>query len=465
MFKRVSLSVLLGLIGGVAAFVLQELLVDNSAIMGELKTALVESTKQGLIVGFVMCLFLGSSDRMGRGDSRGAMRQAGMAGLYGLVGGFISLNLSNAFYTVLSKALGDPVVYGHTDFGGYALDLIPRSLGWMLLGAGLGLTASLPSGSSRRTWHATIGGGLGGIIAGILFVLLSMTLGSIMAGLTGKATEIGVFGRAAGFTVVGGAVGFFMSIIKEMMKSAWIEVILARNESQEYPIDKTRNIIGRAETTDVPLYGDPAVAPQQAAIIWTDAGFILQNLNTNLVVSQNNGAPGKLKHGDVIRVGSFTLRFCEKKGRAASKQRDIAEKQHRPLADPSGVCPYCGQKPDPKTGNCACSAPNAQRPPSPSQSASATVTELRVINGVHSGAIVKLSQVLSIGRDANCQIQLSEDTLVSRRHARVEPRNNTWVVIDEGSSNGTFVNGQRIQESDIKPGDILTIGKTTLQVG
>lgn len=469
MFKRVSISVILGLVGGIAAFVLQELLVNNQAILGGAVTAMRESAKQALIIGAVLCLFLGSAERLGRGDSRGAGRQAVMAALLGLPGGFITLNLSNALYTAMSNLLGNPVVHGQAGLGGYALDIVPRALGWMVLGAGLGLTASIPGGSGRRNWHATVGGALGGATAGVLFVLLSMTLGSVVASLSGRpneVVEVGVFGRAVGFTVIGGAVGLLMSLMKEMMKSAWIEVILARNESQEFPIDKTRNIIGRSESADVPLYGDPAVAPSQAAIVWMENGFVLQNLNASTIVSVNNGAPAGLKHGDVIRVGSFTLRFCERKGRVPSAVRDIAEPSRKPIPNPSGACPFCGQKPDANTGQCGCSTAPTPLSAQPNTAHSTeAAAEIRVVNGAHSGQVVRLQQVTAIGRDASCQLQLAEDTLVSRRHARLEPRNSNWVVVDEGSSNGTFVNGSRVQESPITPGDILTIGQTTLQVG
>ncbi len=471
MFKRVSLSVILGLVGGIATFVIQELLVDNKAIMGGSITAARESFVQSLIIGAIMCFFLGSADRLGRNDTRGALRQASWAALLGLPIGFIALNQSNRLYTDLSILLGNPVVHGQAGLGGYALDLVPRALGWMVLGSWLGLSASIPGWSFRRCWHAFMGGAIGGVVAGVLFTLLAASIGSIYAGLSGRpneAVEVGVFGRAVGFTVIGGAVGLLMSLMKEMLKSAWIEVILARNETQEFPIDKTRNMIGRSETADVPLYADPAIAPNQAAILWTDGAFVLQNLNPQTIVSVNNGAPGGLKHGDVIRIGSYTLRFCEKKGRVPSAVLDKAKAAQKVLADPSGACPFCGKIPDVKTGQCQCSATTAPQPMLPASTTSANASaaaEIRIVNGALSGHVLRLQQAVAIGRDASCQLQLTEDTLVSRRHARLEPRNTAWVVIDEGSSNGTYVNGSRVQESAIKPGDILTIGHTTLQVG
>ncbi|MEM1109084.1 MAG: FHA domain-containing protein [Planctomycetota bacterium] len=58
------------------------------------------------------------------------------------------------------------------------------------------------------------------------------------------------------------------------------------------------------------------------------------------------------------------------------------------------------------------------------------------------------------------------DTRVSRRHAEVSVQNGTWVIRDLGSSNGTWVNGSRIQGlCELEEGDRLAIGRVTLIVG
>ncbi len=64
-------------------------------------------------------------------------------------------------------------------------------------------------------------------------------------------------------------------------------------------------------------------------------------------------------------------------------------------------------------------------------------------------------QTYSIGRDPGNQIILN-DNFVSRRHAELIISDNGYVIIrDTGSSNGTFVNGNRINECYLKPGDIV----------
>src|SRR5690242_474950 len=51
--------------------------------------------------------------------------------------------------------------------------------------------------------------------------------------------------------------------------------------------------------------------------------------------------------------------------------------------------------------------------------------------------------VLRIGRDTKNDLIL-EDEEVSRRHARVEARGNGWVLMDVGSTNGTFLNDREL---------------------
>lgn len=71
-------------------------------------------------------------------------------------------------------------------------------------------------------------------------------------------------------------------------------------------------------------------------------------------------------------------------------------------------------------------------------------------------------QTFNIGRDASNQIVLN-DNLVSRHHAQLTLLDNGQVMIkDLGSSNGTFVNGNRITECYLNTGDIVKCGAAFL---
>jgi pSer/pThr/pTyr-binding forkhead associated (FHA) protein len=67
----------------------------------------------------------------------------------------------------------------------------------------------------------------------------------------------------------------------------------------------------------------------------------------------------------------------------------------------------------------------------------------------------------SIGRSPDCDIFL-DDVTVSRRHAVLLRRDDSFVIEDQGSLNGTFVNRHRIESAELADGDELQIGKYRL---
>jgi pSer/pThr/pTyr-binding forkhead associated (FHA) protein len=80
------------------------------------------------------------------------------------------------------------------------------------------------------------------------------------------------------------------------------------------------------------------------------------------------------------------------------------------------------------------------------------------------GSVFQLETEASIGRAAGCQITL-DDTYASQIHARLFTRDSTWQVEDLGSTNGTWLNRQKVSgPMVISPGDRLQIGNTILEM-
>jgi pSer/pThr/pTyr-binding forkhead associated (FHA) protein len=67
-----------------------------------------------------------------------------------------------------------------------------------------------------------------------------------------------------------------------------------------------------------------------------------------------------------------------------------------------------------------------------------------------------------VGRDAKAATFVLEDSLASRRHVQIVAEAGAWYAEDMGSTNGTIVNGQRIQRVQLRDGDTIQVGGTVL---
>lgn len=76
--------------------------------------------------------------------------------------------------------------------------------------------------------------------------------------------------------------------------------------------------------------------------------------------------------------------------------------------------------------------------------------------------LLPLSQpVTHIGRGFAATLQL-EDAGVSRRHAVLVQRRGRTLLLDDRSANGTWVNGERVQEAELRDGDVIAVGRVAL---
>jgi hypothetical protein len=99
----------------------------------------------------------------------------------------------------------------------------------------------------------------------------------------------------------------------------------------------------------------------------------------------------------------------------------------------------------------------------PEQPPKNEVLVLRMLKGMPADGRFPVTRNLRVGRSSDAEIFLV-DPSVSRNHATLELRGREVVVRDAGSTNGTFVNGERVQLRTLRPGDRVAFGKTEMAV-
>jgi pSer/pThr/pTyr-binding forkhead associated (FHA) protein len=76
---------------------------------------------------------------------------------------------------------------------------------------------------------------------------------------------------------------------------------------------------------------------------------------------------------------------------------------------------------------------------------------------------IKPGSIKTVGRAARADF-IVDAALVSRLHCRLEVTDDRIDVIDLSSTNGTFVNGKRVERARMRSGDLLRVGRLSLKV-
>jgi pSer/pThr/pTyr-binding forkhead associated (FHA) protein len=90
---------------------------------------------------------------------------------------------------------------------------------------------------------------------------------------------------------------------------------------------------------------------------------------------------------------------------------------------------------------------------------------LRFISGKYQGGEfpLRMDREIVVGRSSDLDMVLVED-MVSRKHAKISAAGDQIVIQDLGSTNGTFVNGEKIKKARLKEGDRILIGTSIIKL-
>ena len=471
---KTYLNLLAGALAGFLAWVLTDLTGWFSDVLNA--SQVINGGKYlayGAIFGLLLGLLLALVDSLGLGSRRRISETLALGAAIGAAGGWFGLWLGQSVYGIVAGSGGNEITNAGRFFG----LLIARAIGYSLIGASIGAAQGAVSRSTIVARQGAFGGFVGGLLGGTAFQILN-GLGFPSA-----------VSRLIALIAVGALAGFFAGLVQNLLKQAWIRVVLGRNEGKEYLIAKSITTIGRSELADIGLFGDPSIAPTHAAIESLPA----QNRHRLRAVMEAtkrgaeftpplvNGYPvaGEqwLADGDTIQIGKRTLLFQEKATRkGAASSAASAPASPRPAASR-----FVGEEltapaiPEPARRPSLTTPANVLDQMGLAPLAEATVqsmpgfggvgTRLVAVQGPYTGQSFPLSHVpIVIGRAAERDIALPADTSVSRSHARITYADGRHFLADDGSANGTFVNGQRVSDPRLlSSGDTIQLADTAFR--
>lgn len=149
-------------------------------------------------------------------------------------------------------------------------------------------------------------------------------------------------------------------------------------------------------------------------------------------------------------------------GTRVVRRSPVRSRTQRPQANQSAVVGQPGPPPRARTSIASAGAPVAMAPPGPAPSHS---SRLLVTDGALKGRTIPLgSSAALLGRAPICTLVLDDD-YASNKHARIFPQHGGWWVEDLGSTNGTYVDDERISAPvELTPGRQVRIGQTVIEL-
>jgi pSer/pThr/pTyr-binding forkhead associated (FHA) protein len=200
----------------------------------------------------------------------------------------------------------------------------------------------------------------------------------------------------------------------------------------------------------------PDVSRQHAEIRLQAEGYVLidTSVNGTYVNGERAGKTRRLSRADVIRIGNDEFRFYSDPPPASptSLPRVPAVDAPSPATPPSGA----SERLSDTMHGLPASAPARTTPPS---GTAGPLASLLFRSGQLKGKRVPINvPVVNIGRGDYNDIVIA-DPSVSTMHAKLQRREDVWILTDLGSTNGTFIEGEQLSgEQPLGPGTTIRFG-------
>ena len=230
--------------------------------------------------------------------------------------------------------------------------------------------------------------------------------------------------------------------------------LVCLTDGREYTVGVSSLSLGRDAGSDVVVSGNE-VSRHHAEIRSDPDGYRLLDLSVNgtFVNGERIGKTHALARADVIRIGNDEFRFYADAAGPGSAPGPTAERVEppAPVEAPAGAAQRLSD-----TMHGIPDEPGRNTPPGPE---AAPLASLLFRSGDLKGRRLPIKvPVVNIGRGDYNDIVIA-DASVSTMHAKLQRREAIWILSDLGSTNGTYVEGERLKgESALTPGTTLRFG-------
>ncbi|MGH7699448.1 MAG: FHA domain-containing protein, partial [Gemmatimonadales bacterium] len=222
--------------------------------------------------------------------------------------------------------------------------------------------------------------------------------------------------------------------------------VVCLTDGREYTVTGSSLVFGRDAGNDVVVPGKD-VSRRHCEIIPTPKGYLVVDSSTNGTFVNEQRVQGQrvLGRADIIRIGDEQFRFYADPAPAPRRPEPGTAASESPAAPPSSPAPGAGERlKDTVHGMAA-----APRTP---EGAGALARFLVKVGDLKGQRLAVRTPVVNIGR-ADYNDLVLPDASVSTAHAKLQRREGVWVLVDLESTNGTFVDGERVKgEAPLAPG-------------
>ena len=238
--------------------------------------------------------------------------------------------------------------------------------------------------------------------------------------------------------------------------------VVSLTDGREYVIAGPSLVFGREAGCDVVVTGKD-VSRRHAEIVQTPKGYLLVDSSTNGTFVNEERVQGQriLARADVVRIGEENFRFYADLA-TASPPAPGPPSSSGPQPGPATNAPQAAS-PHPPSSNPPLPAGARSSGPAGRPSQAGPLANLLVKGGALKGQRFQIrTPVVNIGRADYNDIVLPDGS-VSSAHAKLQRREGIWVLVDLDSTNGTFVDGERVQgDMAIAPGATVRFGDVQL---